>query len=94
MVKEIIQDEKEWKIKGYSDQIIKKLDMKLMEDQFSYWFRYRSIPWYRKRRIKGINPRELLKSVLKDLHLDGNIRRVKYTSHTSYYWVIESKTDI
>ncbi len=82
---------KEWKIRGYSLENSKKIDEKLMNDQFSYWFRYRSIPWYRKRKIKGTSPRDTIFLVLDELELTGDVTREKKERHTSYHWLIESK---
>ena len=93
MVKEISQEEKEWKIRGYSDEITKKFDSKLMEDRFSYWFRYRSIPWYRKRRIRGTIPKKLIEEALKELHLEGNVWREKITNNVSWFWIIELNSE-
>ncbi|PWI46858.1 hypothetical protein CEE45_14570 [Candidatus Heimdallarchaeota archaeon B3_Heim] len=88
------QEMKEWKIKGFSEEIKEKLDSKLMEDRYSYWFRYRSIPWYRKRRIKGSYPEKLIKMALNELQLVAKVRRGNKGAYISSYWLIESKSGI
>ena len=86
------QEQKEWVIKGFTDDIKEKIDITLMGDRYSYWFRYRSIPWYRKRRIKGISPKELIEEALNELKVDGKVRREKKTTHISSYWLIEANS--
>ncbi len=84
-----MKEEKEWVIRGFSEEITKKINSKLMNDQFSYWFRYRSISWYRKRRIKGSSPINTILLALKELGIKGEVTKEKVDTHTSFYWIIE-----
>ena len=91
MTKEEIQEDREWKILGFTDEMKNLVNLKLMEDCYSYWFRYRSIPWYKKRRIKGVDPKYLIEEALKTLQLEVNVRREKQNNYNSYYWLIEPR---
>ncbi len=92
MTKKEYQEMKEWNITGFTDKIKESIELKLMEDRYSYWFRYRSIPWYRKRRIKGSSPEKLIKTALKELRLEANVRRGNKGAYISSYWLIEPKS--
>ena len=68
---------KEWVIQGFDDEIKNLIDTKLMDDEYSYWFRFRSIPWYKKRKIKGVTPKETIKKALSEIHVEASVWRKK-----------------
>ncbi len=86
-----MQELKDWVIQGFKDEIKEKINIKLMDDEYSYWFRYRSIPWYRKRKITGISPKETIEKALSELQIEATVRRNEQLKQTSSYWVIEPK---
>lgn len=86
-----MHESKEWGVLGFADEIKNQIDAKLMEDEYSFWFRYRSIPWFRKRRIKGSSTKETIEKTLKELHIEAIISRKKPSKESSSYWVIEPK---
>ncbi|UCE12943.1 MAG: hypothetical protein JSV04_12215 [Candidatus Heimdallarchaeota archaeon] len=86
-----VRESKEWVITGFSDEIKNTIDTKLMEDDKSFWFRYRSIPWFRRRRIKGTTPIKTIEKALNELHIEAKIWRKVLSKQSSSYWVIEPK---
>jgi hypothetical protein len=86
-----VREEKEWQIQGFSKEMKLKIDEKLFEEHLSYWFRFRSIPWYRKRRIKGKNPEQTLNSAFNELKIEVKITLMNRGDNMSSYWLIEPK---
>ena len=87
----MVREEKEWQIQGFSNEIRLKIDKKLFEEHLSYWFRFRSIPWYRKRRIKGKDPELTLISVFNELKINAKFTLKNKGDNLSSYWLIEPK---
>lgn len=81
---------KEWLIQGFKDEIKEKIGTKLMDDNYSYWFRYRSIPWYKIRRIKGESPKETIEKAIGELQIETIVWRKDRRKQSSYR-VIEPK---
>ncbi|MHA1940317.1 MAG: hypothetical protein ACXACP_14470 [Candidatus Hodarchaeales archaeon] len=86
-----MREEVEWQIEGFTEEIRGKIEAKLLEDQNSYWFRFRSISWFRKRRIKGKTPEVTLTEVIKELEIDAKITFIRKNNQSSSYWLIEPK---
>ncbi len=80
---------KEWVIQGFDDEINNRIDTKLMDDEYSYWFRFRSIPWYKRRKIKGNYPKETIEKALSELQVEAAVWRNKQWKEIASYWVIE-----
>ncbi len=85
-----MREETEWVILGFSEEITMKISTTLMDDEYSYWFHYRSIPWYRIRRVKGIDPMKTLLTVLDRLQVVASVRRDLQKAHLFAQWIIES----
>ncbi|MFX0181860.1 MAG: hypothetical protein ACFE95_02160 [Candidatus Hodarchaeota archaeon] len=86
-----MREQKEWIVQGFKDKVKEKIESKLMDDEYSYWFRYRSIPWYRKRRLKGNSPKETIENALKELQIEALVWKKDQWKQISSYWVIEPK---
>lgn len=86
-----MREQKEWIVQGFKDEAKEKIESKLMDDEYSYWFRYRSIPWYRKRRLKGNSPKETIEKALNELQIEASVWKNDQWKQISSYWVIEPK---
>jgi hypothetical protein len=86
-----MREQKEWIVQGFKDEAKEKIESKLMDDEYSYWFRYRSIPWYRKRRLKGNSPKETIEKALNGLQIEASVWKKDQWKQISSYWVIEPK---
>lgn len=82
---------KEWTICGFTDEIKVIIDQKMMDDKHSYWFRYRTLSWFRIRRIKGISPENTIKKILLELGIEAKVWRKSLDADLYTNWVIESK---
>ena len=85
-----MREETEWVIRGFSEEIAEKITRTLMDDEYSYWFHYRSIPWYRIRRIKGINPKKTLLMALDHLQVQAVVHIDLQKKNLFAHWIIES----
>ena len=83
---------KEWVIQGFDDEIKSLIDTKLMDDEYSYWFRFRSIPWYKRRKIKGMTPKETIEKALSEIQVEASVWRNTQWKEIASYWVIEPRT--
>jgi hypothetical protein len=86
-----MREQKEWIVQGFKDEAKEKIESKLMDDEYSYWFRYRNIPWYRKRRLKGNSPKETIEKALNELQIEASVWKKDQWKQISSYWVIEPK---
>ena len=84
-----METEKQWDCEGFSSATSQKLEELLMNDKTSYWFHYRSIPWYKIRRIKIENPSVLKKIVLEELNIYIEVVVTKKTGHLFSKWIIK-----
>jgi hypothetical protein len=84
-----MKETKEWTILGFKEEIRVQIDSKLMDDEFSYWFRFRSLPWYRKRRLKGNSPKSTIEKALSELKINAVVWKKDKGKQISSYWVIE-----
>lgn len=84
-----MKEEKEWNIRGFDTKTACVIDKTILNDEFTYWFHYRSIPWYRIRRIKGIDPIKTIKIILDSLEIKATIRREHQYGKLFSIWVIE-----
>ncbi|MHA1967039.1 MAG: hypothetical protein ACW964_04470 [Candidatus Hodarchaeales archaeon] len=86
-----MKEVKEWVIHGFIDEIKEIIDLKLMDDKNSYWFRYRTLSWFRIRRIKGKFPENTITKVLMELGIEAKVWRKNLGAGLYTNWVIESK---
>lgn len=84
-----MRETKDWKILGFNEETQVKIDSKLMDDEYSYWFRFRSLPWYRKRKLKGNLPKNTIEKALRELKINAVVRKKEKGKQISSYWVIE-----
>ena len=82
---------KQWEIVGFSSEISKKIDSILMNDNNSYWYHFRTIPWFNIRRIKIENSSILKKIVLTELNIQIEIEITKNTGDIFSKWFIKPK---
>jgi len=84
-----LQEIKQWQFKGFSEDESEPIDNLLMQDTISYWFHFRSIPWFRIRRFRLENPEDTIKKVLSSLNLKANIIKVKERYQLFTSWIIQ-----
>ena len=80
---------KQWEIEGFSSEISKKIDSILMNDNNSYWYHFRTIPWFNIRRIAIENCSVLKKIVLTELNIQIEIVITKKTGDIFSKWIIK-----
>lgn len=83
-----MKEAKEWKIQGFSDKIKDEIDTHLMKDEFSYWFRFRTISWYRIRRIRGLSPLKTIEIALKKIEINVEVSKDQQWKSNSSLWII------
>lgn len=83
-----MKEAKEWIIQGFSEKTKDKIDNQLMNDEFSYWFRFRTISWYRIRRIKGLSPKKTIEKALNKIKIDVKVYRNQQLKFNSSIWII------
>lgn len=88
-----MKEAKEWIIQGLNDKLKDEIDSHLMQDEFSYWFRFRTLTWYRIRRIKGFSPEKTLEKALNDLEIDIKFYKDKQGKSNSSIWIISPKNE-
>ena len=81
----------QWEFEGLSSTISEKLDQILMNDNNSYWFHFRSIPWYQIRRISIQNPVILKKIVLEELNIHIEVEICKKIGDIFSKWIIKAE---
>ena len=84
-----MREAKEWVVLGFTGGIKEKINSKLMDDKYSYWFRFRTIPWYRRRKIKGSSPKETIEKALRELQINAKVWWKDDWKQISSYWIIE-----
>jgi hypothetical protein len=84
-----MREAKEWVVQGFTEGITEKINSKLMDDKYSYWFRFRTIPWYRRRKIKGLSPKETIEKALSELQICAKVWWKDDWKQISSYWIIE-----
>lgn len=82
---------KEWIIQGFSDKMTEEIDSHLMSDEYSYWFRFRTISWYRIRRIKGFSPKKTIEKALNAIKIDIEVSKNQRWKSNSSLWIISPK---
>ena len=85
-----MQEIKQWQFKGFSDDESRAIDVLLMQDTISYWFHFRSIPWFRIRRFRLQNPEDSIQKILSNLNLKANIFKVKEKYQLFTSWIIQN----
>jgi hypothetical protein len=83
--------EKQWEFEGFAFDIEEKINQILMNDNNSYWFHFRSIPWYKIRRISIENPVILKKIVLEELNFHIEVEIRKKIGEVFSKWVIKAE---
>jgi hypothetical protein len=86
-----MKESKEWSIQGFNEEIKARIDAILMNEEISYWFRFRTISWYRIRRIKGVNPIETIERALTERNIEAKVCRKDQWKSSTSTWVIEPK---
>jgi len=84
-----MQKVKQWKFKGFTNETREEIEKILMDDDNSYWFHFRSIPWFQIRRIAIENPFILKKTVLKELNIHIEVEISKKTGDLFSKWIIK-----
>ena len=85
-----MKEVKEWVIRGFDNETTEKIDSKLMENEYSYWFKFRTLNWYRIRRIKGVSPINEIKRALTELQIEAKVWQNNNEKSLSSNWIIES----
>ncbi|MFX0086467.1 MAG: hypothetical protein ACFFAU_12425 [Candidatus Hodarchaeota archaeon] len=86
-----MKETKEWSIQGFDEEIEIIIDEILMKEEISYWFRFRTISWYRIRRIKGLNPIKTIERALKEQNIEAKVWKKNQLKSSTSIWVIEPK---
>ncbi len=86
-----MKETKEWSIQGFDEEIQIKINEILMKEEISYWFRFRTISWYRIRRIKGSNPIETIERALREQNIEAKVWRKNQWKSSTSTWIIEPK---
>ena len=81
----------QWEFEGLSSTISEGLNQILMDDNNSYWFHFRSIPWYQIRRISVKNPLVLKKIVLEELNFHIEVEIRKKIGDIFSKWIIKAE---
>jgi len=84
-----MQKVKQWEFEGFNRMNTEKLDNLLMSDKISYWFHFRTIPWYQIRRISIETPSILKKLVLEELNIHIDVEITKKTGNAFSKWIIK-----
>ena len=67
-----------------------EIDSHLMNDEYSYWFRFRTISWYQIRRIKGFSQKKTIEKALNEIKVKANIYKNQQWKSNSSVWIISS----
>lgn len=65
-----------------------EIDSHLMNDEYSYWFRFRTISWYQIRRIKGFSPKKTIEMALKKIEINAEVYKDQHRKSNSSIWII------
>ena len=84
-----MQKVKQWKFKGFNNETCEEIEKILMNDEYSYWFHFRSISWYQIRRIAIENPFILKNIVLEELNIHIEVTISKKTGDLFSKWIIK-----
>ena len=82
---------KQWEFEGFNSEISERIEQLLMNDCNSYWFHFRSIPWYQIRRISVKNPVILKKIVLEELNFHIEVEIRKKIGDIFSKWIIKAE---
>jgi hypothetical protein len=84
-----MQKVKQWEFKGFNNETREEIDKILMNDDHSYWFHFRSIPWYQIRRIAIETPLIFKNIVLNELNIPIEVVISKKTGDLFSKWIIK-----
>ncbi len=79
---------KQWEFEGFNSETEEKIEQLLMNDSNSYWFHFRSIPWYQIRRISIDNPFVLKNIVLEEFNIHIEVEFCKKPGDIFSKWII------